>query len=406
MRDTSSCRDSPVDAACHSFVECDTSCKHRDVLPAVEFTKSGNKRRVRRIQVELPLLRQHVQELEVQLKRKQLQQLQVSPPHPQCNISEHKTQHASSLWNNVAEGQLKERLRVEREQLALTGFCKELVDYSAEMQRLFTKFEEIQEETLERVGSCQQGLKFWDLVVHSDADIFTDQMLVMTKLYLNWKQCQTPCRMINVESGLGMGRDIPRMDPSVKAGVVFDAQCGVLLPFGLDVVAEAYWKFFKFDHIDKNTAIIESDNLDDIFSRSFIVRTNLDGSLSEARGKYMCQKYVHDGNIVLVWSGVWDVEEYGGVKFHGLQLHKRGYVKLRSVPRQGPQEHSMSTVVETKFETIPIYHDNATDQEEQTKAFYTALNRSFKSMNEMFCNMMSDQLLKEDWKATFGHEKH
>ncbi|KAL3670611.1 hypothetical protein V7S43_003803 [Phytophthora oleae] len=401
-----SSRDSSTDAKLQSFLACGSQC--RNALPAAGLTKSGNKRRVRRTQIELPLLRQHVQELELQLKRTQLQRLNVSPPHvqPQCNNSDHKTEEVGSLWNSLAERQWQERLRVEQQQLDLKGTYRELVDYSTELQRLFTKFKEIQEETLERVGRSQQH-KFWDLVAHSDDDVFAEHMLVVAKLYLEIKQqYQDPFRAINVGSGLAMGRDIPRSDPGVKAGVVFEATCGVLLPFCLDVAAEAYWKFFKFDSIDVNTAAIKADNLDDIFSRSFTVRTNFKGATSEVRGKYMCQKYVYKGNIVLVWSGVWDVSEYGGMKFHGLQLHKRGYVKLRSVPHQGPQQHSTSTVVETKFETIPIYRGNVTDQAEQTQAFYVALNRSFNSTNEAFCQMMSDQLLKEDWKATFREENN
>ncbi|KAK1935814.1 hypothetical protein P3T76_010508 [Phytophthora citrophthora] len=301
---------------------------------------------------------------------------------------------------------LNERLRLEQEQLDLKEFCKEMVDYSAEMQKLFTKFEEIQEEALERVGNCQQSLKFCDFIVHSDDDIFTDQMLVMAKLYLKVKQQnQGPCRTVTLGSGLAMGRDIPRLEPGIKAGIVFDAHCGVLLPFCLDVAAEAYWKFFKYDDFGTNTTAIESDNLDDIFSRSFLVPTNFDGAVGEVQGKYMCQKYARDGSVVLVWSGVWDVHELGGIKFRGLQLHKRGYVKLQSVPHQGPQQHSTSTVVEMRFETIPIYPDNVLDQAEQTQAFYTALNRSFNSLNEGYYHTMSNQLLKEDWKATFGEEK-
>lgn len=261
------------------------------------------------------------------------------------------------------------------------------------------------QEVLHRVGN-DQGHKFWDIIADSDDDIFTDQMLVIAKLYLKVKQQQQdPHGPVNLDSGLAMGRDIPRLEPSVKAGIVFDAQCGVLLPFSLDVATKAYWKFCQFDYLDTHTAVIKSESLDDIFSRSFDVRTNVEALASEARGKYTCQKYVHEGSVVLVWSGVWDVHEYGGVKFHDLQLYKRGYVKLRSVPHEGPRQHSTSTVVESKFETIPIYPDNVTDQTERTQAFYAALNRSFKSMNELFCHMVSDLLLKEDWKATFGKDK-
>ncbi|KAK1935809.1 hypothetical protein P3T76_010503 [Phytophthora citrophthora] len=265
MEDMSSSPDTPSSVA--------YSSKRSNKLPAAGFTKSGNKRRVRRIQVELPLLRQHVQELELQLKRTQLLRLNVAPPPapPHGNNLDYNIQDVGSLWNRVAERQLNERLRLEQEQLDLKEFCKEMVDYSAEMQKLFTKFEEIQEEALERVGNCQQSLKFCDFIVHSDDDIFTDQMLVMAKLYLKVKQQnQGPCRTVTLGSGLAMGRDIPRLEPGIKAGIVFDAHCGVLLPFCLDVAAEAYWKFFKYDDFGTNTTAIESDNVVSFVDQRFL----------------------------------------------------------------------------------------------------------------------------------------
>ncbi|KAK1935817.1 hypothetical protein P3T76_010511 [Phytophthora citrophthora] len=335
------------------------------------------------------------------MNRMQMQRLNASPP--QCNTSDHNIHDASSLWNTLAERQLKERLRVEQQQLGLKRSCEELVGYSAELHRLFTKFEEIQAETLERVGSCQQQ-KFWDLVVPSD-DVFAEQMLVLAKLYLIVKkQYQDPCRAMSLNSSLSMGRNIPRRDPSVKTGVVFEAQCGVLLPFCLDVAAEAYWKLFKFEHTNEKIISTKSENLDDIFSRSLSIQTNMEdsASTSEARGTYMCQKYVHKGFVVLAWPGVWDISEYGGLKFDGLQIHKRGYVKLRSVPQQGPGEYSTSTVAESKFETIPIFRGNVT---EQTQAFYMALSWTFNSLNKVFCRIMSDLLWQEDWKATFGEDR-
>ncbi|POM76032.1 Hypothetical protein PHPALM_6777 [Phytophthora palmivora] len=228
--------------------------KRRDVTVSPPgLTKSGNKKRVRRIQKELPILRQEVQELELKLTRLQFQA--TSKQRTNTNDLNQKSQDGN-LWNCIAERQLKERLRVEQEQLELKDLCNEVSKYSSELQTLFSRFEDCRERAIE------------------------------------------------------------------------------------------------------------------------------------------------DG-VALVWSGVWDVIEYGGVKFCGMQLHKRGFVTLRPVCRQGPGQQSTSTLVETNFETIPVFDDKVTDQVHQVQTFSSVLTRSFNTANSTFCKMMSDLLLKEDWNNTF-----
>ncbi|OWZ12565.1 hypothetical protein PHMEG_00014247 [Phytophthora megakarya] len=372
--------------------------KRRDPhVASVGLTKSGNKKRVRRIQRELPILRQQVQELELKLTRLQFQN--TSSNGNLANKQNQVTQKGF-LWNLIAERQLKERLRVEQQQIGLKDLCKELRQYSSELQILFTKFEDYQEVTFNR---SNQQRKTWKFEVHDDEEIFADQMMIIAKLYLTIQmQYQKPDRTMHFGQELAMGKDIPRLDPTAPAGIVFDARCGILLPFTLDVAVEAYWKFFRCDHLDQFNGDNEPDN--DIVTRSFSIRANLKGCNSEAHGKYMCQKYASEDGVALIWSGVWYITEYGGVKFQGMQLHKRGSVKLRCVPREGPGQQSTSTVVEALFETIPVFEDNVIDRMHQTESLRHALNRSFNIMNSTFCQMMSGLLLKEDWKATFGRE--
>ncbi|POM61873.1 hypothetical protein PHPALM_29048 [Phytophthora palmivora] len=366
--------------------------KRRDVtVPASDLTKSGNKKRVRRIQKELPILRQEVQELELKLTRLQFQA--TSKQRTNTNDLNQKSQDGN-LWNCIAERQLKERLRVEQEQLELKDLCNEVSKYSSELQTLFTRFEDCRE----RVG-CRQQHKFWDFRVHHDDEIFSEHMLIIAKL---WRQCQNPGRTMYFGSELTMGKDIPRLDPSVQAGIVFDTRCGVLLPFSLDVVTEAYWKFFGLHEF---TVDDRFESMADVITRSSIVRTNLESFASEAKGKYLCQKRAIEDGVVLMWSGVWDITEYGGVMFRGMQLHHRGLVKLRRVSRQGPGQQSTSTIVETNLETIPVFDDNITDQIHQIQIFSSVVTRSFSTRNSTFSQMMSELLLKEDWKVTLGSDK-
>ncbi|OWZ01545.1 hypothetical protein PHMEG_00027041 [Phytophthora megakarya] len=397
------------------------------VLPGL--TKSGKKKRVRRIQIELPILRQQVQELELKLTRLQLQKASKTCQQQDGKKYSCTTEGAtsrrlhlqkasktfqqqdgkkySSVWNSVAERQLKERLRVEQQQLGLKDSCKQWMQYSTELQELFTKFEECREDMVKRMNGRKQH-KFWTFA-DDDSEIFSDQMLVITKLYLNSRLHQRPCRTMNVGSELAMAKDIPRLEPSVEAGIVFNSHSGVLLPFPLKVVSEAYWKFFRFDQKEVtvvNGLVVDNRYVQSVtYTRSFTARSDHGGVKSEGQGKYMCQKYVSEDGVELMWSGVMDIAEYGGVKFQGMQLHKRGSIRLRPVLREGPGNQSTSTIVETNFETIPLFDDSVTDQVYQVQIFNAVLNSSYNQMSAMFSQMVSELLLKEDWRATFQRDK-
>lgn len=136
--------------------------------------------------------------------------------------------------------------------------------------------------------------------------------------------------------------------------------------------------------------------------RSFVVRMEFEGVASEARGSYTCRKCLDsDGAFcTLAWSGIWDIVEFGGVRFDGMQLHKSGWIKLRR------EHHEGSTLVETHFKTTPVFHESINDPIPQIKALLGALDLSHSSLNDHFCRAMSDLLLKEDWKSTFKGKEH
>ncbi|KAG4049144.1 hypothetical protein PC123_g15560 [Phytophthora cactorum] len=203
-------------------------------------------------------------------------------------------------------------------------------------------------------------------------EIFSEQLVTIAKLHLEAQQRQSPSWSVHLVSELSMGRDIAKLDASVKAGVVLEARCGVVLPFQLEVATDAYWRFFRFDHSGKHFADQAPAQSTNLFAQSFAVRTVLKGYTSETEGKYTCRKYVGEDEVTLVWSGMWNILSFGGVRFDGMQLHKQGFIKLR-----------------------------VCDFEEQIKILITSLNQSHATMNDHFCHLMSDLLLEEDWKSTF-----
>ncbi|KAG3015487.1 hypothetical protein PC120_g12123 [Phytophthora cactorum] len=264
---------------------------------------------------------------------------------------------------------------------------------------------------IEEAGESKQELqqrvranpnhKFWDFSMEAVDEIFSEQLVTIAKLHLEAQQRQSPSWSVHLVSELSMGRDIAKLDASVKAGVVLEARCGVVLPFQLEVATDAYWRFFRFDHSGKHFADQAPAQSTNLFAQSFAVRTVLKGYTSETEGKYTCRKYVGEDEVTLVWSGMWNILSFGGVRFDGMQLHKQGFIKLRRVSKHGAGLSSTSTLVETSFETIPVFHDSVCDFEEQIKILITSLNQSHATMNDHFCHLMSDLLLEEDWKSTF-----
>lgn len=118
-------------------------------------------------------------------------------------------------------------------------------------------------------------------------------------------------------------------------------------------------------------------------------------------GKYTCQTYVEEDEVMIVWVEHADVSEFGGVRFNGMQYQKRACLTLRRVPRDGPGQQATSTVVETYFETIPVFQDSIVDKLQQTEAFINSAYRSHTKLNNIVCQHMSNLLLEEDWRATF-----
>jgi RNase H-fold protein (predicted Holliday junction resolvase) len=101
--------------------------------------KPPRKKRVRRIQIELAFYRRQVQELELRLKRLKLLKEQQPFNTTLCFNDEDGT----SVWNGIAERQLKERLRAQKQQ-------KELVDSQAELIKLETDLRKLLEKSRTR----------------------------------------------------------------------------------------------------------------------------------------------------------------------------------------------------------------------------------------------------------------
>ncbi|KAL3670607.1 hypothetical protein V7S43_003799 [Phytophthora oleae] len=354
--------------------------------------KWSGKKRVRRIQLELTLFRSQVEELELKRKRLKLQQASGNSPALLDDIG------TTSVWNAIAERQLRERLRAEKHTTELQASYKGLVDFSTDIQKLLRRSEDSKKELAERVKQ-EPRFRFQKLTTEADDEIFSEQLTIVSRLYLGlqqqWKWPQTPSSSLHFGLDLSLGEEVVKVDPYVKAGIVLEARSGAILPFTLDVVVMAFWEF-----LGTYNCIDDTDCSTDFLARSFSLSTNFEGSFSQPAGKYTCRKFATENEATLVWVERADVEEFGGTKFSGMQYLKRGYLKLRIAPREGPGRKSAVTTVETYTETTPIFRDDISNQEEQLQDLVKAVKRSYKTVNAVFCQNMTNILVEEDWKAT------
>ncbi|GMF36484.1 unnamed protein product [Phytophthora fragariaefolia] len=234
-----------------------------------------------------------------------------------------------------------------------------------------------------RMGNKPQPRhRHWNLKTDPAEDIFADQLTMITKLWLQMHN-QGPSRTLNPGLGLSMGPEEVKWDPSIKAGFKLELQAGTMLPFGLEVTLNAYWKFIYFGYD---------------LGRDHAPR--LESELPITARRYLDT----DGSTAIVWANTDDVKEMNGVKFHGLQLHTNGCIRFRRAPRQGPGQQSTSTILEASLESIPVFHETVADRAQQAQVFVAENGKAFTKIDKLFCQRMGAMLVEEDWKATFGRE--
>jgi hypothetical protein len=97
----------------------------------------------------------------------------------------------------------------------------------------------------DRAASNQE---FLDLSETADDEIFSLQLAELTKLFLDVVQmrCPSPSRPMHFGSDLSAGQEMVRRDPRSQTKIVLEARSGTLLPFELNVAAEAFWRFSRF----------------------------------------------------------------------------------------------------------------------------------------------------------------
>ncbi|RLN88194.1 hypothetical protein BBJ28_00014565 [Nothophytophthora sp. Chile5] len=150
----------------------------------------------------------------------------------------------------------------------------------------------------------------------------------------------------------------------------------------------------------------DPDTTTDVVSTSFTLQVKNGDFTARVRGKQTTRRYVSEDSITIVWTGSADPVEMSGVKFRGMQCQKAGWIKLRRVGSQesGRLADDRATTVEMHSEMTPLFQPGVVDQGRQISALIDSLRKSHDQTNAIYCQMLQELLLEEDWKATFGSD--
>ncbi|KAJ8558950.1 hypothetical protein ON010_g8499 [Phytophthora cinnamomi] len=104
----------------------------------------------------------------------------------------------------------------------------------------------------------------------------------------------------------------------------------------------------------------------------------------------------------IVWAKYVEPVDFNGVTYPGMYCRKTGWIKLQRAAGQD----TPSTVAEMYSEMTPVFKDGVENQNWQIRALVDSMARAHKITNSIYCEMIRDLLLEEDWKATFGSGNH
>ncbi|RLN65934.1 hypothetical protein BBJ28_00008045 [Nothophytophthora sp. Chile5] len=342
------------------------------------------KKRVRRETIEMQHLLEQTRKLELRLEQQKKRSASASEtrsgrrPQRQTDENDHRSHlnltTAHTMWEGLAERQINERMRAEWQKKTLQVAHSAQMKYALELGKQLRHI--ASDKALTALSTRKQAV-FWDLSSCDDADIFAEQLTQVARVYLMWaRQLLHPSTTLHFRSDLSKGEELVKLNPDVDAGVVFEMHCGTTVPFDLQVAAQAYWR---------------------IEERDFTTRV---------RGKQTCRRHVSEDSVTIVWTGSADPVEMSGAKFRGMQCQKSGWIELRRVDSQGSGRlaSGRATTVEMHSEMTPLFQPGVVDQGRQISALIGSLRKSHDQTNAIYCQMLQELLLEEDWKATFGSD--
>ncbi|KAG7395770.1 hypothetical protein PHYBOEH_003205 [Phytophthora boehmeriae] len=346
------------------------------------------KKRVRREVRELRHLRDQTRKLELRLEQLKKR----VPADYQQGVPRGVMSSAPSLWSNIAERQLWERMRTEEVQRTLRAACSEQAKFAAELKKLLKAC------TPTKNITALTELKPAALSDEDCAGIYAEQLTLIAKVFAQLQQSQL-VRPKLLLSDMTTGVEVVKKSPIGNTGIVFEMHCTTTVPFDVRVAGNAYWRMSVCEAYQRQgSRVQEMDTGSTLLSTSFALNVRCDDFTANVHGHQTCRRYSSDDTEVIVWVGYANPVEFNGARFYGVQCKKTGWIKLQRGSDQS------STTVEMYSEMTPVFAEGSTDQQAQICTLVDAMGNAHKKTNDIYCSIMRELLLEEDWKATVEGE--
>ncbi|ETP39777.1 hypothetical protein F442_12790 [Phytophthora nicotianae P10297] len=355
------------------------------------------KKRVRRETREIKYLREQARKLELRLEQIQ-KRVPANRDSNSIVCANYKTARLS-VWESIAERQLKERLHGELMQKELRAACSVQAKLVQELKKQLRLCAE--DKKLSALMK-RKSARLWDLLSDESSDIYAEQLTQVAKMCLQMQQQTAPPRhALQLANDLTQGVDVLKRNPTSAAGVVFEMRCGTSIPFDVHVAGNAYWRLTAHEAFHRQGSLQQDlDAKGDVASASFNLQVACEGFTATVRGKQTCRRYINNDSETIVWTGYADPIELNGTKFSGMQCRKTGWIKLQRVAGQP----AGATWVEMYSEMTPLFKEGVEDQNWQIHALLDSMTKAHSKTNEIYCRMVRELLLEEDWKAAYGSD--
>ncbi|KAI9990546.1 hypothetical protein PInf_018100 [Phytophthora infestans] len=329
------------------------------------------KKRVRRETREINYLREQTRILELRLERLQ-KRVPTNRNSSSILCANHKSARPS-VWESIAERQLKERFKGELVQKDLRAACSVQAKLLQELKKQLRLCAD------DKKLSALMSARLWDLLKDENSDIYAEQLTQVAKMYLQMQQqVAPPSHVLQLATDLTQGIDV------LKKKSYWGSN--------------AYWRLTAYEAFSRQGSLQQDLGAKgDVASTSFNLQVACEGFTATVRGKHTCRRYTNDDCESIVWTGYADPVELNGTKFSGMQCRKTGWIKLRRVP-------AGATLVEMYSEMTPLFKDGVEDQNWQIHALLESMATAHSKTNDIYCKMVRDVLLEEDWKAAYGSD--
>ncbi|RLN56859.1 hypothetical protein BBJ28_00008754 [Nothophytophthora sp. Chile5] len=300
-------------------------------------SKGARRHRVTRKE-ELEYLRKKVKDMETNLE--QLKERSESggespvpdaPSSPEAQLAALHHKQSVALWRNMAERQKNQRALVESENGKLREKLKTQVRMAKSLQRILRKRERAAEQVTGE--SPKRQMQISHEVASAEASRPFDELLrSLDALFLGTDERFNLAPVASAANPLIREQELKYDD---LTGVFLEFQNSKLLPFDLEAVSRATWRFTQEKGIKFNKYFEEQfETQDDTVLRKFGVEIENNDRVANIRGRQAIRRYVQADRLVIVRHSIIDQVELSGAATGGITFRETGWIVVKAAPEQ------------------------------------------------------------------------